>query len=132
MDMPKLFTVLSLWISKSVAILVVSMLSFNTIVLGNDRVLGSMAAVFAGLVVTIVDYITEPVMIRMGAKSNDKRLRMGFYFVLCAIALWIIKRFALVTGFGVSNNFVVLILAATVTLIDAPVKELFKKVKLEG
>lgn len=132
MDMPRLFTILSFWIAKSVTLLIITPLSFGTFVLGNDKVIGTMAAVFAGLILTFASFTYETLARKLGINVRDPRLKKVILFVEVAIIIWFIKRFAVFTGFGVANNFVVLVIAAIVVIIDEPLMKIIKKVKLEG
>lgn len=132
MDMPKVFMVLSLWIAKSLVLILGSAFSFQTFVLGNDRVSPTMAAVFVGLLLTIASLTTDSLSQKLGIKLENSNYKKLFLFVEASVIIWVIKLLALATGVGIANIFVVFVVAALVSLIDEPLLEQVKKVKLEG
>lgn len=132
LDMPKLFAILSLWIAKSVVLILCSALSFETFVLGNDRVSGAMAAVFVALILTISSATAEMVAQRLGINIKNGNYKKVFLFVEASAIVFIAKLFSLITGFGIANIFVVLVVAGLVVLIDEPLMKQVKKIRLEG
>lgn len=131
-DMIKLFRVLGIWTGKTVVLLVLSALSFNTFVLGNDRVPGAMAAVFVGLILTISSFTADIIAAKLGVKLKNENHKKILLFAEAAVIIWFAKLFSLITGFGIANNFVVLIIAAIVVLIDEPLLKQIGKIKLEN
>lgn len=132
MDMPKLFIVLSLWIAKSVILILSSAFSFETFVLGNDRVSPAMAAVFVGLLLTVASFTVDVASQKLGIKLQNSGYKKLFLFAEASVIIWIVKLLALATGVGIANIFVVFVVAALVTLIDEPLFNQVKKIKLEG
>lgn len=132
LDMPKLFTALSLWIAKSVVLILSSALSYGTFVLGNDRVSGPMAAVFVALLLTLSSFSAEMVAERLGIKIQNKNFKTGLLFAEASLIIWAVKLFSLITGFGIANLLVVFIVAGLTVLIDEPLLKLIKKIKFEG
>lgn len=131
-DMPKLFMALSLWISKSVILILSSAFSLETFVLGNDRVSGTMAAVFVALLLTISSLTSDMIATKLGITFKTSSYKKVFLFAEASVILWIAKLFSLVTGVGIANILVVFVVAALVVLIDEPLMKQVKKVKLEG
>lgn len=131
-DMIKLFRVLGIWTGKTIVLLVLSAISFNTFVLGNDRVPGAMAAVFVGLILTVSSFTEEMVASRLGVKLKNENHKKILLFAEAVIIIWLSKLFSLITGFGIANNFVVLIIAAIVVFIDEPLLKRIEKIKLEN
>lgn len=131
-DMIKLFRVLGIWTGKTVVLLILSAISFNTFVLGNDRVPAAMAAVFVGLILTISSFTAEMVSLKLGIKLKNENYRKLLLFAEAVIIIWIAKLFALITGFGIANNFVVLVISAIVVYIDEPLLKRIEKIKLEN
>lgn len=132
LDLPKIFLALSLWIGKTIVLLLSSAVSFETFVLGNDRVSGAMAAVFVALLLTITSFTCYGVAKKLGITLNNARFKKLFLFGEASAILWFAKLFSLSTGFGISNILVVFIVSAVVILIDEPIFKLIKKVNLEG
>lgn len=131
-DTPKLFVFLSVWIAKSVFLIAFSAISFQTLVLGNDKVSGSMTAVFAGLILTILSFSVDIVGMKLGVKTGDKNIRRGFLFVETAVVLWFFKLFAILTGLGIASFIVVFIVAGMIIFIDEPLLKMLKRINFEA
>ena len=132
LDMPKLFGVLSLWIGKTVVLLLSSAFSLEAFVLGNDRVTGAMAAVFVALLLTISSLTSDMIALKLGINLKNNNYKRVFLFAQASIIVFMAKLFSLVTGFGIANIFVVFVVAALVVSIDEPLLRQIKKIKLEG
>lgn len=131
-DMIKLFRVLGIWTGKTVVLLILSAISFNTFVLGNDRVPAAMAAVFVGLILTISSFTAEMAASKLGIKLKNENYKKLLLFAEAVIIIWFAKLFSLITGFGIANNFVVLVISAIVVYIDDPLLKRIEKIKLEN
>lgn len=131
LDMPKVFTALSLWIAKAVVLLLSSALSYETFVLGNDRVSGAMAAVFVALILTISSMTSDIIAVRLGINLQNKNFKKLFLFAEASIIVGAAKMFSLVTGFGIANLLVVFIVAGLTVLVDEPFLKQIKKIKFE-
>src|SRR3989344_1623775 len=131
LDLPKVFTALSLWIAKAIVLLLSSALSYGTFVLGNDRVSGAMSAVFVALILTVASFTTDIIAQRVGVNLQNKNFKKLFLFAEAGIIVWTAKMLALVTGFGIANLLVVFVVAGLVVLIDEPLLKQLKKIKFE-
>lgn len=132
LDLPNVFLALCLWIGKSIVLLLSSALSFETFVLGNDRVSGTMAAVFVALLLTISSATADMTASRLGVNVKNNNYKKLFLFVEASVIIWLAKLFSLITGFGMANILVVFVVAALVVLIDEPIVKQLKKIKFEG
>jgi len=103
MDQSKIVKFLSLWVINSVLLLLCSAILKSGIVLGNDKVNGSLAAVFSGLFLTLTPFIAHLILEKYKYKIRDLRIESVFLIAVNSIVIWVIKRFALTTGLGVSN-----------------------------
>ena len=132
LDMPKVFEALSLWITKSIVLLLSSAFSYGTFVLGNDRVSGPMAAVFVALLLTLSSFTAELVADRLGLKIQNKNLKIGLLFAEASLIIWTVKLLSLITGFGIANLLVVFVVAGLTVLVDEPLLKQIRKIKFEG
>lgn len=132
LDLPKVFLALSLWIGKSIVLLLSSAFSFETFVLGNDRVSGAMAAVFVALLLTISSFSSDIIAVKLRIDLKNNNYKKVFLFGQASVIIWLAKLFSLITGFGIANILVVFIIAALVVLIDEPLTKQIKKIKFEG
>jgi len=124
LDQKKLVNFLIIWVVNTIILLIFSAIFLNSVVLGNDKLAKPMAAVLSGLLITVVLYIVPSILEKLEFKIKDEKIVMGAYFAASCVGIWIIKRFAIISGLGVSNILWVLILAAAVTAAYWKVKML--------
>lgn len=118
MSQEKLIRFLSLWIVNSVVLNIATLVSGGNVVLGTDKISKSMAAVVVGLVLTGLSYAVPKLVSRLDFKLKNEYSWQLIFFAANFIVIWVIKRFALITGLGISNNLFVLILAVAVTIVQ--------------
>lgn len=114
----KLIRFLSLWITNSLVLNIASLIFRNNIVLGTDKVSMSMAAVLSGIALTALSYAVPKLVAKVDFKMKSEYYWQGIFFAANAIVIWVIKRFALITGLGISNNLYVLLIALILTLVQ--------------
>lgn len=111
---------LSFWAANTVSLLVLSMILASGVVLGNATVSAPLAAIASGLILTLVMYATPIAVDKAGMKKTlDKNPSSwaGAFLVANFLAVWVIKRFAEISGFGVSSLLYVLVVAIVLTLV---------------
>ncbi|HSX18632.1 MAG TPA: hypothetical protein VLE91_00700 [Candidatus Saccharimonadales bacterium] len=124
----KIVEFLAFWVANTVALLVLSLIFKNNVVLGNAKVSMPMAAVVCGFILTLVGAVVDPIVRKSGfveglatvfksagMKMKDEAIWGILYLVVNIIAVWVIKKFALVLGLGVSSILFTLIVAIVVT-----------------
>lgn len=116
MDQKKTLHFLVLWVVNTVIILILAAALKNGVVLGNDKVSKPIAGVLAGLVLTLVPFLSPLVVKKYGLKVKNENIYLALYFAVGFVVVWIIKRFALTTGLGVSNVLLVVLIAILATL----------------
>ena len=105
------------WVGASAALYIFSLILPSAVVLGNDKINGLLAVVAAGLVIAIVNFIVSIYYKKLGLKIKDEYMAALCYFLADVVVIWVIKRFALTTGLGISNNIYVLILGALLAFL---------------
>ena len=118
MNQKQLVNFLSFWVANTVVILVSAAVFAGNVVLGNDKVSSSMAAIIAGLVLTLIVTFTPQVVEKSGFKLKDDKLWALIFLAVNFVGLWVVKRLAVLTGLGISSILWVLILAAIITLVQ--------------
>lgn len=118
MSNQKLISFFSLWIANSLVFLIASLIFVGNVVLGNDKVSTPMAAVIAGFVLTTLMLVVEPAVGKSGYKVTNKNVWGLIYLVYNIAALWILKRFALVLGLGISSLVWVAVIGVVLTLVQ--------------
>lgn len=115
MNLKPLFVFLGQWALNGIFIWLFGNLVPKNVVLGNQHVLPIWASVFPGFVMTTVQLLTEHVLSFMTERQVTYQ-KLTLAFVVNAIAVWSITRFALMLGVGVSAFWWAGILAAALTL----------------
>ncbi len=117
MNLDKSIAFLAEWITTSVALLLLSEIFKKQIVLGNSTIVGTMSAVICAFVFTVVVYFAPLVSTKMDLKFKDERICIILDALLLIPFIWILKKFALSTGLGISNNFIILFVAFIISLV---------------
>ena len=131
MDQKKALGFLGYWVATTIGILVGSWIFKGNIVLGNDKLTAGHSAIFLGLVITVLGALVPIVLAKLGVKTGSNSsskvdvfgVKMSgenylglIYFAANFVFIWVLKRFALQLGMGVSNVFYVVVLAILITL----------------
>lgn len=115
MDQGKVIKFLIYWIVNSAILIFTSAIFVNNVVLGNDKLPGSLAGVLSGLILTGLYYFIPVGVRKIDYKVKDENHLTIILFVASVVVIWIIKRLAIITGLGISNNLFVLLVAVFVT-----------------
>ena len=120
MGVDKLILFLVTWVANSVIILILSVIFRQIIVLGNANIAGPMASVIVAFILTTLLYNIPSAVAKSDLKLKDDRLLIFVEAAVLCPFVWILKRFALYSGLGISNlffNFFVLVLALSVSVV---------------
>lgn len=118
MSNQKLINFFAFWIANSLVFFAASLIFVGKVVLGNDKVSMPMAAVIAGFVLTVLLTLVAPIVDRTGYKPRNQQALGLVYLVANLVIIWVIKRFALFLGLGVSSIVYVVILGVVLTLVQ--------------
>ncbi len=105
------------WVGATVIFYIFSLIFSSSVVLGNDKINKFYAVIVAGLVVAVVNFFVSIYYKKLGLKIKDEYMAALSYFIAATVIIWVIKKFALTTGLGISNNAYVLALAAIVAVL---------------
>lgn len=111
MNTDKLIVFFATWSLVSVLILAFSALSWSNVVLGNKDVEGSMSAFILGFLFSVISMNSGKILNNTGLKIKDERFGILLCAGLISPLIWVVKKFAIYTGLGISNNIFVLLLA---------------------
>ena len=131
MDQKKLVNFLAFWVASTIVILISAVLFGNNVVLGNDKLSPSIAAIIAGFVLTGLNFLI-PDMVKKGGldknlqslsksaglKIKDEYLWAVIFFVANTVIIWLVKRFAMITGVGISSIVWVIVVAILLTVVQ--------------
>ena len=128
MKQNKLAQFLAFWVANSLSLIVLSMIVKNSVVLGNSKVSMLEAAILSGLILTVVGGVVDQFVRKSGMveslvttfKSAGMKMKAEsiwgmVYLVVNIILVWVIKKFALIVGLGVSDILFTLIVAVVLT-----------------
>ena len=130
MDQKKVVNFLSFWVANTVVLLLGSVVLKSNVVLGNYKLSAPLAAIISGLILTGLIYLVPEVVKRSGYKIKDQNIWVAAYFIANVAIIWIIKRLAIITAFGISSIFWVLVVALVVTLVELGVAKITGAMKL--
>lgn len=87
-------------------------------VLGNSYFNMALSAVVAGGVWTVIVWNSMPLTKKLGIKATDMVKNILFWLVVNFVALWVIARFSLMLGFGVTSFVWVFALAFVANILQ--------------
>lgn len=118
MSNAKLIEFFASWTANSVVFLAASMIFTGNVVLGNDKISMPMAAVIAGFALTVFLALVPTALARSGYKVRDPKMLGAVYLAANLVILWVIKRFALVLGLGISSLLYVAFVGVMLTVVQ--------------
>lgn len=107
---------MSFWAVNSALLWIVGQMVPKEVVLGNQHVLSIWASILAGFILAAIDSLVEPTLAMTKVKPKEDYHWAVTFFAVNSIALWIITRFALIIGIGVTAFWWAIILGGIVTL----------------
>lgn len=117
MNTDKVIVFLATWALVSVALLVLSVIFKSQVVFGNMGMSGPVSAVLWSFVFTFIGKISPGVLARLELKLKDERYCMVVNAIMLVPVVWLVKKFAVYSGVGISNNIFVLIIAIVVSVV---------------
>ena len=121
MDQKKAVSFLTFWVVNTVVLLVANSIFGGNVVVGNQSISTGLSAIFAGLVLTALIPLAPKAVEQTGYKIKNQNVWPAIFLALNVVVLWILKRLAVVTGFGISSILWVIILAITITFVELAV-----------
>lgn len=118
MDQAKLIKFLATWVINSILLVIISQIFSGSVVLGNAVLPKGIAAVFSGFLITVVFFLVPVVVEKSDMKIKDYRFWLILDFLALIIGTWVVKRLSVLTGLGIANILLVLVVAILVTLFD--------------
>ena len=116
MDQKKLIQFLAFWAVNAIVLIVSRWLFRGNVVLGNNNVPASLAALSSGLILTVVNYLVPQALKKADIKVKNENLLGPIYLGVNTAVVWVLKRLAFFTGLGISSIFFVIITAIILTV----------------
>jgi len=121
MDQKKAVSFLTFWVVNTVVLLVANSIFGGNVVVGNQSISTGLSAIFAGLILTALIPLAPKAVEKSGYKIKNQNIWPAIFLSLNIVTLWILKRLAVVTGFGISSILWVIILAIIITFVELAV-----------
>ncbi|MEK7166541.1 MAG: hypothetical protein AAB874_07070 [Patescibacteria group bacterium] len=85
---------------------------------GNARLAPFMASIISGFLITIADALTLPIFERLGIELKDEWQWTLAYLFVNVLSIWVIARYADLTGVGITNAWVAVLLGVIFNLLQ--------------
>ena len=121
MDQKKAVSFLTFWVVNTVVLLGANAIFGGNVVVGNQSISTGLSAIFAGLILTALIPLAPIAVGKSGFKIKNQNVWPAIFLVSNVVVLWILKRLAVVTGFGISSILWVIILAIVITFVEIAV-----------
>lgn len=121
MDQKKAVSFLTFWVVNTVVLLGANAIFGGNVVVGNQSISTGLSAIFAGLILTALIPLAPIAVEKSGYKIKNQNIWPAVFLSLNIVTLWILKRLAVVTGFGISGILWVIILAIVITFVELAV-----------
>ena len=121
MDQKKAVSFLTFWVVNTVVLLIANAIFGGNIAVGNQSISTGLSAIFAGLILTALIHLAPIAVEKNGYKIKNQNVLPAIFLASNVVVLWVLKRLAVVTGFGISSILWVIILAITITFIELAV-----------
>jgi len=121
MDQKKAVSFLTFWVVNTVVLLGANAIFGGNVVVGNQSISTGLSAIFAGLILTALIHLAPIAVEKNGYKIKNQNVWPAIFLASNIVVLWILKRLAMVTGFGISSILWVLILAIVITFVELAV-----------
>lgn len=118
MSYKNIINFLLLWAGTALLLALISAIFPADVVLGNNLISKPMASLVNGLVLAIVIYYVPTLSKKLELKIKHEKFNLVYYFAADLVVIWVLKRFADVTGFGVSSILFVIVLAVLAAIVQ--------------
>lgn len=109
---------LAYWAINSLVLYLASLIIPDNIALGNWRFSNIESSIYAGFWLTFLIWVFWDFAIAREFNLKNKTIAFLFFLFVNAISIWVVSRFASVTGFGIINYQWVLAIGFITTLLQ--------------
>jgi len=106
------------WLANSAIFYFAPFVFGSLVVSGNARLAPFMASVVSGFLVTIADALTLPLFERLGIELRDEWQWTLAYLFVNVLSIWVIARYADLTGVGIQNAWVAVLLGVIFNVVQ--------------
>ncbi|OGM15433.1 hypothetical protein A2985_02405 [Candidatus Woesebacteria bacterium RIFCSPLOWO2_01_FULL_43_11] len=98
--------------------------------LGNVNLTTTAATFLSSFLLTLAGRLAKTALTKWGVKADGRAKRFVLFWIVNSAAIWLIARFASLTGFGIAAYYYALSLAFAATLAQWLTRQVYKKAKL--
>lgn len=109
---------LAYWVVNSAILYLASLLLPMSVTIGNNIFAAYQSIVFSGFVMSMVLWYIEPVSKDLEIPMKDNTSMMLVYLAVNFATVWFIARFSFITGVGIANFWIVLMIAVAANLVQ--------------
>lgn len=103
---------LAFLVVNSAVLYIAPYLLVGQIVVGNVRLTAFMASIISGFLLTIADSVIQPIFTSLGIKLKEDWQWLLVYLFVNVVGIWVIARYADLTGVGVASAWMAVLLGA--------------------
>jgi|SRR3989338_3010605 len=103
------------WLLNSLVFYFAPFILVGLVVTGNVRLTSFMASIISGFLLTLADAFTQPALTHLNIKLKDEWQWTLIYLFINVIGIWVIARYADLTGVGIANAWMVVLLGIIVS-----------------
>ena len=128
-ELKKYLPFLSFFVLNSIVIYLASFLRPSSFELGSATVPENIAALWAGALLTFIVWVSKPIIESFGIKPQGTALKFLFYWLANSAVIWVLARFAEVSGLGISRFYWAIVLGFTLNIAQWSLWQILKPQK---
>ncbi len=106
------------WLVNSAAFYFSPLVLVGMVATGNARLTPFMASLISGFLLTVGDALATPVFEKLKIKIKDEWQWALVYLFVNVLGVWVIARYADLTGVGVASAWVAVLLGVVINLVQ--------------
>lgn len=106
------------WLVNSLLLYFAPLILVGMIVTGNARLAPFLASIISGFILTTAIAVTQPVFGWLKIELKDEWQWALVYFFVNVLGLWVIARYADLTGVGLASAWVAVIFGAVANIVQ--------------
>lgn len=113
-----LINFVSLWVANAIVILVANLISKDNVVLGTKTMPYVAALLVTTFLLTAIIFLIKPALDWLKLKIEGDINWILIYLVTAIVAVWVLARLAMLTGFGISSYYIAIILGIIINIVQ--------------
>ena len=128
--MKKYGSFLMVWVVNFAVITIAFVICSKSIVLGTWRLTPLLAGIVASFLLTLICRLSKLISHKLGLKIKGRAKKFLFYWGINSVAIWLIARFAYLTGLGISAFYWAIVLGFVTSFAQWVLRQGLKATKL--